>query len=121
MSFIVNYIYDYLKPQESILYAKHDIYHLNENVDTEYSLIDKKYLISKEDLEKINLKPSDNIIPNPSRNMPIMDMVDLRSLNKAQLNLILNVKLKPTPKLEKQTKFEPRHPVLREILQKFSN
>jgi hypothetical protein len=29
---------------------------------------------------------------------------------------ILNVKLKPTPKQEKITLWEPRHPVLRELL-----
>jgi hypothetical protein len=121
MSFIVNYIYDYLNPQECVLHAKHDIYHINEDLDNDYSVIDKKYLISKEDLEKINLKPVDNIIPNPSRNMPLIDIVNLQSLNKAQLNSILNVKLKPIPYIEKQTKYKPRHPVLREILEKFNN
>lgn len=121
MSFIVNYIYDYLNPQKSILYTKNDIYHVNENLDNDYSVVDKKYLISKEDLEKINLKPVDNIIPNPSRNMPFIDIVNLQSLNKAQLDSILNVKLKPIPYVEKQTKYKPRHPVLREILEKFNN
>ena len=119
MSFIYNFFYNYSKSepekQNSNLVSK---FHINDNVEDEYSLLDKKFLISKKDLEKINLKPVDNVIPNPSRNMPFMDKVSLQSLNKAQLDIILNVKLKPIPIIEKNNNYEPRHPVLREILQK---
>ena len=50
--------------------------------------------------------------------MPYIDIVNLQSLNKAQLNIILNVKLKPIPYIEKQMYYEPKHPVLRELLAK---
>ena len=80
----------------------------------------KKYFITIEDLKKVNLQPVKNIIPNPSRNMPPMfDKVDLRNLNKAQLESILNVKLKPTPVIVKKIYFEPRHPVIRELHRKY--
>ena len=47
--------------------------------------------------------PVKDIIPGPSRNMPPMfDKVDLRNLNKAQLDAILSVKLKPTPPIVKK-------------------
>ena len=115
MSSLINYIYDcwYDKQQTTVTSG----YHMTDEFD--YSIVDAKYLISKEDLEKINLKPVDNIIPGPSRNMPPLDKVNLQSLNKAQLNVILNVKLKPIPQIEKQTKYLPRHPVLRELLDKY--
>jgi|LauGreDrversion4_2_1035121.scaffolds.fasta_scaffold173973_2 hypothetical protein len=75
-----------------------------------------KFLITSNDLNKVNLKPPSNIIPNPSRNMPLMDRFNLAILNKAQLKLIMSVKLKPTNPLIKQTYYEPRHPVLKELL-----
>jgi hypothetical protein len=117
MSFIYNYISTIWKSEEEI--NNKNIYHSNENVEKDYSLVDKKYLISKEDLEKINLKPVSNIIPNPSRNMPYIDIVNLQSLNKAQLNMIMNVKLKPSLQNTKPSYYEPKHPVLKELLDKF--
>jgi hypothetical protein len=61
------------------------------------------YLITTEDLLKVNLKPSNKVIPNPSRNMPpFFDKINLRMLNKAQLHTILSVKLKPIPEIIKQ-------------------
>ena len=117
MSFIVNYIYD-LFTYDGQTSKVDNIYHTNEILETDYSVIDKKYLISKEDLEKVNLKPVEDIVVNPSRNMPYIDIVNLQSLNKAQLNIILNVKLKPIPYIEKQMYYEPKHPVLRELLAK---
>ena len=81
---------------------------------------EKKFLISIDQLKSVNLQPPKNIIPAPSRNMPPMfDKIDLRNLNKAQLDCILNVKLKPTPKVEKIVYYEPRHPVLSELLKRF--
>ena len=82
----------------------------------------KKYLINIADLKSVNLQPVKDIIPGPSRNMPPMfDKVDLRNLNKAQLDAILNVKLKPTPPIVKKVYFEPRHPVIKELHAKFYN
>jgi len=124
MSAIINYIYEFWNVNETETESKNkinNIYHVNENIDNDYSVVDKKYLIKIEDLEKINLKPSSNIIPGPSRNMPPMDKFNLQSLNKAQLTTILNVKLKPIPYKEKIVYYEPKHPVLKELLTKFKN
>ena len=104
-------------PQNSI--NNSNLYNSNEEVEKDYSVVDKKYLISKEDLEKINLKPVSNIVANPSRNMPYIDIVNLQSLNKAQLNMILNVKLKPAVPNKKPTYYETKHPVLKELLDTF--
>lgn len=79
-----------------------------------------KYLITANDLQKVNLKPVKNVVPNPSRNAPAnFTKIDLRNLNKAQLNAILNVKLKPIPPRETKI-YTIRHPVLRELLNKFN-
>jgi hypothetical protein len=77
-----------------------------------------KFLITSNDLNKVNLKPPSNIIPSPSRNMPLMDRFNLAILNRAQLRSILSVKLKPIDPIIKQTYYEPRHPVLKELLYK---
>ena len=121
MSLLFNFFTNYFKTDiqevtnKLVLNSK---FHVNDNTEYEYSVLEKKFLISSEDLEKINLRSSEDIIPNPSRNMPLLDKVSLQNLNKAQLNIILSVKLKPIPKIEKQKIYEPRHPVLKEILQK---
>ena len=71
------------------------------------------------DLKSVNLTPVKDIVPNPSRNAPpFFEKVDLRNLNKAQLNCILNVKLKPITQMEKVKVYEVRHPCLRELLSK---
>ncbi len=118
MSYLLNYVYNFWNPTEVVILKENNNYHINENVEDDCYLIDKKFLITKELLEEINLKPPDNIIPNPRRNMPPIDKMNLRCLNKAQLNIIMNVKLKPVPKIEKQQKYEQRHPVLKEMLEK---
>jgi len=75
--------------------------------------------VSINDLKKVNLSPVKDIVPNPSRNAPpFFEKVDLRNLNKAQLNCILNVKLKPIQQMEKVKVYEVRHPCLRELLSK---
>ena len=76
-------------------------------------------LISVEDLLSVKLKMLNNTIPSPARNMPNIDKFILQQLNKAQLNDILNVKLKKT-KIDriKPLYYEPVHPVLKELLQK---
>ena len=92
----------------------------NENIKKTDDFIKVSY-VTIDDLQSVNLQPVKDIIPNPSRNMPpFYDKVDLRNLNKAQLNSILNVKLKPTPVIEKKIVYEIRHPCLREILNKRS-
>ena len=93
----------------------------SQNEESPFILIlpENKYLISINDLKSVNLTPVKNIIPGPSRNMPPFDKVNLRMLNKAQLNAILNVKLKPVIKKEKTIYYPPRHPVLNELHKKF--
>ena len=116
MSSLFNFFTNYFKTDtQEVLNSK---FHVNDNIEDDYSILEQKFLISSEDLEKINLRSSKDIIPNPSRNMPLLDKVSLKNLNKAQLNIILSVKLKPIPQIEKQKIYEPRHPVLKEILQK---
>jgi hypothetical protein len=118
MSFLINYIYDFWNPSEVNNLKENYNYHVDENIEDDCYLIDKKFLITKELLEEINLKPPIDIIPNPSRNMPPIDKVNLKCLNKAQLNIIMSVKLKPIPKIEKTQIYIPRHPVLKEMLEK---
>lgn len=77
--------------------------------------------VSEDILKSVNLKPVKDIQPNPARNVPPnFSKVDLRNLNKAQLNAILSVKLKPTPINDKIRVYEPRHPCLKELLNKTS-
>jgi hypothetical protein len=78
------------------------------------------FLITSSDLLKVNLTPVANIIPNPARNMPPnFAKVDLRNLNKAQLDIILSTKLRPTTINKKPIYYPPRHPVLKELHQRF--
>ena len=95
-------------------------FYKNENIKKTDDFV-KVHYVSVNDLYSVNLYPVKDIIPNPSRNMPpFYDKVDLRNLNKAQLNSILNVKLKPIPLIEKNIVYEIRHPCLRELLNKRS-
>ena len=64
-----------------------------------------------------------NVIPSPARNMPVkgslkVDKFQLYILNQAQLKAIKNVKLKHIPQQTKTKIYEPRHPVLKELLSK---
>lgn len=72
------------------------------------------------DINKIQLKPmKDRILKQPT-----YTKVDVKNLNKNQLNEILNVKLKKTNNIsnnQKIKKFETRHPVLKELLEKSGN
>ena len=74
-------------------------------------------LISEKDLLNVQLKPL-NVIPAPARNMPNLDKITLREMNKAYTDDILNIKLKKAVINPKKTYYEPRHPVLRELLTK---
>lgn len=117
MSFFYNYFSKFLFQQsntENIDESKNN----NTIVDDEIYII--KHLVSLNDLKSVHLTPVKDIIPNPSRNMPpLFDKIDLRNLNKAQLTQILNVKLKHVPLEEQKREYKPRHPVLRELLDKF--
>jgi len=77
----------------------------------------RKPFISEIDLLKVNLHPK-NVIPGPARNMPNLDKFTLEVLSKAQLRDILAIKLKKTDVKPKEIYYEPRHPVLRELLLK---
>ena len=114
MSFIFEYVNYYI-------YGTSNETKINENKINE-DINNKKFLISIEDLAKVNLTPVENVIPGPSRNMPPKyDKINLQALNKAQLQEILNVKLKPTKIRETILFFEPRHPVINELYQRFKN
>lgn len=75
-------------------------------------------LIAPTDLINVKLNPVKDIVPAPARNMPPLNKFTLNVLNQAQLRQILSVKLKPTKHIEKINCYEPRHPVLKELLQK---
>ena len=76
------------------------------------------FLVSTQELLNVKLKQVKNVIPAPARNMPYINKFELHELNQAQLNEILSVKLKHIKQIEKPTKYEPRHPVLKELLEK---
>jgi hypothetical protein len=107
MSSIYNYVVSYIYSNNS-----EPVSAASENIS--------KYLITIDDLQKVNLKPVKNVIANPARNAPAnLTKFDLRNLNKAQLSAILSVKLKPTPPRTEKKTYKIRHPVLRELLTKF--
>ncbi len=80
-----------------------------------------KFLITSDDLKKLNLKSTENIIPAPSRNMPLLDTFELCIHNKAQLDEILEIRLnlKPTIINTKPIYYPPRNPVINEMNKKF--
>jgi hypothetical protein len=103
-------------------YFNYYFYGTDNSVKSENIIKENKYLITIEDLKKVNLTPVENIIPGPSRNMPPKyDKINLQNLNKAQLKEILNVKLKPAKIRDTILFFEPRHPVINELYHKFKN
>lgn len=102
------YIYSWVYPEPKPEAIKYPVISLS-----------SRKLITENDLLKVNLKPF-NVIPSPARNMPNIDRFTLEALSKAQLEDILAVKLKKTNIKTKETCYEPRHPVLRELLMKTS-
>jgi hypothetical protein len=72
------------------------------------------YIISEQDLKSVTLNPT------PMASYPMLKPyknVDMRNLNRDQLNSIMNVKLRPIPpKVMKIPSYEVRHPCLRELL-----
>ena len=102
------YIYSWVYPEPKPEAIKYPVISLS-----------SRKLITENDLLKVNLKPF-NVIPSPARNMPNIDKFTLEVLSKAQLEDILAVKLKKTNINTKEMYYEPRHPVLRELLMKTS-
>ena len=95
------------------------IYTEDKKIDIDKRLNSNKiHLISDRDLLNVKLKPIENIIPAPARNMPNLDKFTLHMLSKAQLDDILAVKLKKADVNVKKDVYEPQHPVLRELLMK---
>lgn len=82
----------------------------------------RQTLISLNDLKKVRLNPVSRVIPGPARNMPVMNTFSLGMLNKAQLKEILSVQLRhiehPDKKKKEDIVYAPKHPVLRELLEK---
>ena len=74
------------------------------------------YLVSVSDLVSVKLRPVNDTVPAPARNMPHISKFQLTMLNQAQLKSILSVKLKPVVKIQKPVSYLPRHPVLQELL-----
>ena len=68
------------------------------------------YIISQKDLQSVKLSPP--LIP--IKKIPF-SKVDMRYLNKDQLDSIMSVKLRPTPKMSRLP-YEIRHPCLKELL-----
>jgi len=103
---MLSYVYSWLYPEPPTPEIKYPEISFN------------RTLISETDLLKVNLKPL-NVIPAPARNMPNVDKFTLQALSKAQIEDILAVKLKKTNINQTKTYYEPRHPVLQELLIKF--
>ena len=113
LSTYYNYISQYFNRQEHALNKK-EVF-----VDDDFVKVGG--FVSIQDLKSVHLTPVMKEIP--SRNAPVcFSKVDLRNLNRAQLNCILNVKLKPVPVPPTVVKkiYEVRHPCLRELLKKRS-
>jgi hypothetical protein len=90
---------------------------LNDTISSKFNKI------TAEEITKVKLKPikitiNINPIPSPARNIPPnLSKFKLTELNQAQLRQILQVKLKPVSKTIIKRGYEPRHPVLKELLQ----
>lgn len=114
LSTYYHYISQYFNQQEQAVNKK-------KQVLVEDDFVKVGGFVSIQDLKSVHLTPViKEIVPNPSRNAPpCFSKVDLRNLNRAQLNCILNVKLKPVPPpLAVKKIYEVRHPCLRELLKK---
>ena len=92
-----------------------------QNIDSStppYTAIDDDFIkinpiISIKDLQQVKLTPTPP--PKSDLNTPFVS-VNMRNLSSKQLNAIKAVKLKPSYTNPAKTKFEVRHPCLRELL-----
>jgi len=73
----------------------------------------KKIIISPSDLKKVDL------IRAEVKPIASIDTFELNIHNKAQLNEILNMKLKPTKVNIKPNYYPPRNPVVKQLNEKF--
>lgn len=106
----------------SVYYYFSYLWYGNQPVETDMinvPSIPKKFIISPSDLKKVDLVHHEGVTPSPSRNMPLLDTFELNIYNKAQLTEILNIKLKPTKVNEKPTYYPPRHPVVKQLNERF--
>ena len=113
MSILYNYFFNY---QTETTAEKETGY-----ISDEFTIVepDKKYLITLNDLKSVGLKHTKDVIAAPSRNMPLINTLSLLKSNKAQLEEIMNIKLKPVKLNIKPVYYPPRHPVIRELNDKF--
>lgn len=117
MSSIFKYIYFLWTPQENREEESSATLIIHPDTKSKNTTLNRS-IISVNDLINVKLKPVNNIIPAPARNMPPLTKFDLKRLNQAHLKDILSVKLKKTKKRILKRKFPPRHPVLFELLEK---
>ena len=73
----------------------------------------KKIIITPSDLKKVDL------IRTEVKPIASIDTFELNIHNKAQLNEILNMKLKPTKVNIKPNYYPPRNPVVKQLNEKF--
>lgn len=105
--FIINYFYDVY----NYLFQSNDVESHN---DIDYDEIVHVKSFTIDDINKVQLKS----VKDRQLNKPLYNKVSLQNLNNNQLKDILNVKLNKTQITQKSEIYEPRHPVLRELLEK---
>lgn len=76
-------------------------------------IIQKKFIISPSDLKKVDLTHRE---VNPVNSI---NTFELNIYDKAQLDEILSIKLKPAKVNEKPTYYPPRNPVVKQLNEKF--
>jgi hypothetical protein len=94
-------------------------------LQTDKTIPSNNYLITEKDLLSAKLvippnttEPLTSYLPGPARNMPLLSKAQLYVLNKANLQDILSVKLKHVNTIKQDIVYEPKHPVLCELLRK---
>lgn len=95
----------------------------DDDIDTIDIIEPNKVLITVNDLLKVNLSPMDNIKPQPARNMPPVRIGTLQDLSRDQLKEIRTIRKNLRRVLPPQVdrKYPPRHPVLKEFLEKHAH
>ena len=110
----MTFFYNYFKKLFNLSSSEEITYDDDDNDNTYYII--NKYLINSKDIQSIKLNP----LTKQSKSFKY-DKIDLRNLNNSQLQDILNVKLKHTVINDNREtkKYQHRHPVLQELLEKF--
>ena len=81
--------------------------------------VEKKFVISLSDIKSVNLQPvTKQLNKKKEQKTNNFEKINMRCLNKAQLDAIMNVKLKHVDNIVENKTYEPRHPVLKELLNK---